>query len=167
MIDLNTQPMAEAEVTLGHKLLLTARLLARWDLAVLAELAATSAMELAAVEDTHGGLIDFEWRFADPLATWTLGHAGEELCGTRLTQLPDQFALATVLFSAYRGVWLGGQPQSIQVTCGDWSGVHDVRRSVIGVSVLVTSPVEVQRHMAAQRHLHAIELPQPDGQLSP
>ena len=57
------------DLTLGHKSLLTATQRARWDAAVLEELAAPCAMELAAVVDALGSLIDFEWRFADPLAT--------------------------------------------------------------------------------------------------
>ena len=136
---------------------LSARQRANWDLAVLTELSAASAMDLTAVHDTDGNLIDFEWRFADPLATLTLGHPGADLCGVRLTQLPEQPALATVLFSTYREVWLSGQAQIVDVKCDNWSGAHLVRRSATGVAVVVTSAVAVDRLMAAQDRLLAME----------
>ena len=182
MIVVNTLSMVEADLTLGHKSLLTATQRARWDVAVLEELAAPCAMELAAIVDALGSLIDFEWHFADSLATLTLGNAGADLSGIRLTQLPDQSLLAALLFSTYASVWQSSQPQSVQVTCGDWSGEHDVCRSATGVSVRVTSSAAVLRHMVAERHLqarhlqashlhashlHTVALQQPDGELSP
>ena len=136
--------------------LLSARRRANWDLAVLTELSAASAMELAAVQDTDGKLIDFEWRFADPLATLTLGHPGADLCGVRLTQLPEQPALATVLFSTYRNVWQCGQAQIVDVKCDNWSGAHLVRRSATGVAVVVTSAVAEDRLTVAQNTLLAM-----------
>lgn len=135
---------------------LSGRQRANWDLAVLTELSAASAMDLTAVHDTDGNLIDFEWRFADPLATLTLGHPGADLCGFRLTQLPEQPALATVLFSTYRSVWQSGQAQIVDVKCDDWSGAHLVRRSATGVSVVVTSVAAVDRFTAAQNRLLAM-----------
>ena len=136
---------------------LSARQRANWDLAVLTEMSAASAMDLAAVHDTDGNLIDFEWHSADPLATLTLGHAGADLCGFRLTQLPEQPALAAVLFATYRDVWQSGQTQIVDVKCDNWSGAHLVRRSATGVAVVVTSAVAVDRLMAAQDRLLAME----------
>ena len=135
---------------------LSGRQRANWDLAVLTELSAASAMDLTAVHDSDGNLIDFEWRFADPLATLTLGHPGADLCGVRLTQLPEQPALATVLFSTYRDVWQSGQAQIVDVKCDNWSGAHLVRRSATGVSVVVTSVAAVDRFTAAQNRLLAM-----------
>ena len=136
---------------------LSARQRANWDLAVLTELSAASAMDLTAVHDTDGNLIDFEWRFAEPLATLTLGHPGADLCGVRLTQLPEQPALAAVLFSTYRNVWQCGQAQIVDVKCDNWSGAHLVRRSAAGVSVVVTSAAAVDRLIAAQNWLLTTE----------
>ena len=145
MIVVTKLPMVGVDLMLGRKLLLTAKQRASWDVAVLEELAAPCAMELAAVVDFQGSLIDFEWCFADPLATLTLGNAGADLSGIRLTQLPDQSLLADSLFSTYASVWQSSQPQIVKVTCGDWSGEHDVCRTATGVFVRVTSSAAVEK----------------------
>ena len=130
---------------------------ARWNLAVLSELAAPCHMELAVVWGPGATMVDFEWRHADPLAGSALGSGGADLAGQRLRScLPDQ-ALTAALFEVYQCAFRTRKAQTTIVRCGDWSTVHRVRPSVAGVSVTITNPSAAERVTEAQRLLLALE----------
>jgi hypothetical protein len=135
---------------------------ARWMLAVLAELAAPSEMELVPVLDPYGRLVDFEWIRADPLAAMTLGCPGQDLIGKGLRDVLLHETLGAWLFDVYRSALHSGQPQMTRVQRGDWCGQHAVRPSAVGVLVVITSASRVEQVIAAQRALRGLE-PQSTG----
>ena len=132
---------------------------AKWNLAVLAELAAPCQMELAPVRDPQGRLVDFQWRSADPLAALTLGLPGTELSGQSLLRLLWRKALGATLFQTYELAVRRDQAQVIRLRVGDWSGMHRVRPTEHGITVVLTSSSAVLKVIAAQRALQALERP--------
>ena len=131
---------------------------ARWQLAVLTELAQPGHMEMSPVRDRSGRVLDFEWRDSDPLAALTFGCAGEEMFGRRLRKSFASTPLVGPLFDMYLRTLLSGRPQFVRILAGEWSAMHHARPSSQGVKVIVTKAAAVARAAAAQRSVRSLEL---------
>lgn len=75
-------PHSEMQVQTFGRITLLQR--AKWDLAVLEELAKPGNMELTPVFDMGGEVIDFMWLKASPTSTLAFGCTGEDLAGRLL-----------------------------------------------------------------------------------
>jgi hypothetical protein len=94
---------------------------ARWNLAVAEELAAPCYMEFVSVRDLKGNVLDFQWRFVDPHATFALGCVGAHLVGQRLLRVLTP-VLGDALFDTYRLAIRRERPQAIRMRVGQWRG---------------------------------------------
>ncbi len=130
---------------------------AQWQLGVLSELAQPGHMELSPVRNRSGRVLDFEWRQSDPVATLTFGCAGEDMFGRRLRESFAGTPLVFPLFATFLRTLLSRRPQFVRVEAGDQSGMHHARPSSQGIKVIVTSMAAVERVIAAQIALRALE----------
>lgn len=132
---------------------------AKWHLGVLEELAQPGQMALAAVWGEGGGgeVIDFTWQAASPTATLALGCAGEDLVGRRLRPVLVACGVDARVFATYRAVLLEQRAQTLGVDGQDGLTVHAVSPLPGGLSVEVTRVAALQRVLAAQEAVRALE----------
>ena len=130
---------------------------ARWDLAVLVELAQPGHMALAPVFDEDGQVIDFVWREASPTSTLALGCAGKDLVGRTLKQVLVECAIDTSLFTRYRAVFLQKRAQVLRVDGEDGVTVHAISPLPDGLTVEVTRIAAMNRVLAAQQTVQGLE----------
>jgi hypothetical protein len=130
---------------------------ARWELSVLAELADPGEMQLSAVFDDAGQVVDFEWRRLSPVVTLALGCAGANLVGHRLLVFFEGSPLGEMLFDTYRLVLHSRTARIARVVSQDGACIHQVSESTLGVRVRVTNTTAVERVISAQHALHALE----------
>lgn len=121
---------------------------ARWNLAVLTELAEPGDMELLPILAEDESVIDFEWSRASPTATWMLGRAGEDLTGRRLRTFFEG-DLGERLFEVYKCAVVSGRSEIAKVEVGDLSVMHRVFSKHDGVSVHMTCLSAMERMAAA------------------
>jgi len=130
---------------------------AKWNLAVLAELAEPGHMALAAVFDNAGQVVDFAWREASPTATLALGCAGEELVGRTLKQVLVECAIDPCVFDSYRTVFLQTRAQVFRVGGKDGDTLHAISPLPPGLTVEVTRVAAIDRVTAAQLAVRGLE----------
>jgi hypothetical protein len=123
---------------------------ARWNLAVLTELAQPGHMTLAPVWDGGGDVIDFTWQQASPTSTLALGCAGENLVGCSLKQVLRRCATDASVFDSYRAVFLQQQAQILRVDGKDGITVHSISPLPTGLTVEVACVAAMDRLLAAQ-----------------
>ncbi len=130
---------------------------ARWNLAVLSELAEPGRMALVPVVGREGRVSDFMWRYASPTVTLTLGCAGEDLSGLTLTQVLGASALRDALFEICHRTILSRSSLTAAVKVGDWRGRFVAHPSSAGLTGVLTSSSAIRRVIAAQRILRELE----------
>jgi hypothetical protein len=130
---------------------------ARWNLAVLSELAEPGHMALAPVFDGGCEVVDFTWQKASPTATLALGCAGEDLVGRALKQVLRKCAMDASVFDSYRAVFLQQQAQVLRVDGPDGVTVHSISALPTGLIVDVTRVAAMDRALAAQRAVGELE----------
>jgi hypothetical protein len=124
---------------------------AKWNLAVLGELAQPGHMALAAVFDDAGQVIDFTWQEASPTATLALGCAGEDLVGRALKQVLVECAIDASVFDSYRTVFLQQRAETLRVDGPDGVTLHAISPLPDGLTVEVTCIAAMDRVLAAQQ----------------
>lgn len=136
---------------------------AKWNVAVLSELAEPGRMVLIPVVGREGRVGDFMWRRASPTVTLMLGCAGEDLSERTLTQVLGAGALRDALFETCHRAFLNRSPQTAAVTCGDWRGRLVAHPSSAGVTAVLTCALAIERVIAAQRVLRELQGRQRSG----
>ena len=79
---------------------------AKWQLAVLGELAQPGFMHLAPVLDERRDVLDFTWSEASPTSTRALGCAGKDLVGRSLKQVLAECGIRLSIMAACRSAFL-------------------------------------------------------------
>lgn len=130
---------------------------ARWDLAVLTELAEPGHMALAPVFGGGGEVVNFTWQKASPTSALALGCAGEDLVGRLLKQVLDKCAMDASVFDSYRAVFLQQRAQVVRVDGPDGVTVHSISALPTGLIVDVTRVAAMDRALAAQRAVGELE----------
>jgi hypothetical protein len=130
---------------------------AKWELAVLDELAQPGHMALAAVFDGTGQVVDFTWQEASPTATRALGCAGEDLVGRALKQVLVACAMDASVFDSYRTVFLQQRAETLRVDGQDGVALHAISPLPNGLSVEVTCIAAMDRVLAAQQAVREAE----------
>lgn len=151
------RPSPQPDMTTVHSERTTRLGRAKWDLAVLVELAQPGHMALAPVFDEDGQVIDFIWRAASPTSTLALGCAGEDLVGRTLKQVLAECAIDGSLFARYRVVFLQGQAQVLRVAGKDGVTVHTISPLPAGLTVEVTRVAAMNRVLAAQQAVQGLK----------
>ena len=150
---LSPQPRPEAgrsgRMSLLHR--------AKWNVAVLGELATPGHMELAPIFDGEGKLIDFIWREASPTSTLAFGCAGQDLVGRTLKQVLAECPMDASVFASYRAVFLQKQPRVLRVGAKDGVTMHCIAPLPSGLTVEVTCVSAMDRVLSAQRALRMLE----------
>lgn len=147
------QPHSSAEHSEG----LTRLQRARWELAVLEELAKPGQMALAPVFDDAGQVIDFTWQEASPTATRALGCVGEDLVGRRLRQVLVEYAMDDSVFVSYQTAFLQQQTHLLHVANKDGATVHSISPLPASLTVGVTCTTALDRVAAAQQAVQVLE----------
>lgn len=133
---------------------------ARWQLAVLAELAEPGEMQLSAVFNAAGQIVDFEWRRLSPAVTRAVGCPGANLVGQSMLQYFDESHPAYELLDIYRAAWKSGASRVARIILDDCVYLHQAARSMLGVAVRVTNITAFERVIAAQHMLRVLEMAQ-------
>lgn len=142
-------PQPELTAALAERLTLLQR--ARWNLAVLVELAQPGHMALAPVFDDGGEVIDFAWQEASPTATLALGCAGEDLVGHKLKQVLVACAMDVSVFATYRTVFLQQRAETLRIDGQDGITEHAISPLPGSLTVEVTRVAAMDRARAAQQ----------------
>lgn len=121
------------------------------------ELAQPGHMALAPLLDRGGEVIDFTWQEASPTATLALGCAGEDLVGRTLQQVLGKCATGASVFDSYRAAFLQQQAQTLRVDGKDGFTVHCISPLPAGLAVEVTRVAAMDRMLAAQLAMRALE----------
>jgi hypothetical protein len=150
-----SSPQPDPAAAHSERLVLLHR--ARWNLAVLEELAKPGHMALAPVFDDAGQVIDFTWREASPTATLALGCAGEDLVGRRLKQVLVECAIDASVFVNYQTVFLQQQTLVLEVESKNGATFHNISPHPARLTVEITCAAATDRAAAAQREARALE----------
>jgi len=151
------QPSPHPSLAAAHAKRATRLGRARWDLAVLVELAEPGHMALTPVLDDGGQVVDFTWQKASPTSTLALGCAGEDLVGHTLKQVLAECAMDASVFDSYRAVFLQQQARVVRVDGPDGVTVHSISALPTGLIVEVTRVAVMDRALAAQRAVGELE----------
>ena len=123
---------------------------ARWQLAVLVELAEPGHMHLRPVLDDCRDVLDFTWLEASPTSTRAFGCAGEDLVGRSLRQVLADCEMDPSVVVAYRLAFLEQRSRVAHIDGKDGMVLHQISSSRWGVTVKVTSQTAVERVLSAE-----------------
>ena len=130
---------------------------ARWQLAVLSELAQPGFMHLAPVLDERRDVLDFRWLEASPTSTRALGCVGRDLVGRSLKQVLAGCGVCPSIMVACRSAILGQCSRVEHVEGKDGMALHQISPSRWELSINITSQAAVERVLSAQRVLSQLE----------
>jgi hypothetical protein len=130
---------------------------ARWQLAVLGELAKPGFMHLAPVLDESGDVLDFRWLEASPTSTRALGCTGEDLVGRSLKQVLAECGIRLSLMDACRSAFLEQCSRVVHVEGNDGMALHQTSPSRWELTIKVTNQAAVERVLSAQNALSQLE----------
>lgn len=130
---------------------------AKWQLAVLAELAQPGFMHLAPVLDESRDVRDFTWLEASPTLTRALGCAGEDLAGRMLKQVLVECGIHLSMVAACRSAFIDQCSRVELVEGKDGMMVCQISPSRREVTIKVTSRAAVERVLSAQQVLSQLE----------
>ena len=142
---------------------------ARWQLAVLSELARPGFMHLAPVLDESRDVLDFRWLEASPTSTQALGCSAKDLVGRSLKQVLAECGIRLSLMAACRSAFLEQCSRVEHVEGKDGMALHQISPSRWELTIKVTNQAAVERVLSAQRVLSQFEsrdrYPLPGGSL--
>ncbi len=152
--DRSTVPAANppGEPACGSRTALGPLRRARWNVAVLTELAEPGFMELLPILAEDDSVIDFECKRASPTAALMLGRAGEDLTGRSLRNFVEG-SLGERLFEACKSAFVSGRSEVAKVQVGELSVLHRVHATHDGVSIHMTCLSAMERMAVAQQVL--------------
>ncbi len=130
---------------------------ARWQFAVLSELAQTGFLHLVPVLDESKDVLDFRLLEASPISTRALGCAGKDLVGLSLKRVLAECGIRLSVLGACRSAFLEQCSRVEHVEGKDEMALHHIQPSRLELTVKVTSQTAVERVMAAQRVLSQLE----------
>ena len=130
---------------------------AKWQLAVLSELAQPGFMHLAPVLDERRDVLDFRWLEASPTSTRALGCVGRDLVGRSLKQVLAECGVRPSIMAACRSAFLGQCSRVEHVEGKDGMALHQISPSRWELSIKVTNQAAVERVLSAQRVLSQLE----------
>ena len=130
---------------------------AKWQLAVLSELAKVGSMRLAPVLDESRDVLDFRWLAASPTSTQALGCAGEDLVGRSLKLVLVECGIRPSLMVACRSAFLQQCSRVEHVEGKDGMALHHISPSPWELTIKVTNQAAVERVLSAQRVLSQLE----------
>jgi len=130
---------------------------ARWQLAVLSELAQPGFMHLAPVLDESRDVLDFRWLEASPTSTRALGCEGKDLVGRSLKQVLAECGIRLSMMAACRSAFLEQCSRVEHVEGKDGMALHQISPSPRELTVKVINQAAVERVLAAQRVLSLLE----------
>ena len=130
---------------------------AKWQLAVLSELAQPVFMLLAPVRDERRDVLDFRWLEAMPTSTLALGCAGRDLVGRSLKQVLAECVVRPSMMSTCRSAFLAQCSRVEYVEGKDGMALHQISPSRWELSIKVTNQAAVERVLSAQRVLSQLE----------
>ena len=130
---------------------------ARWQLAVLSELAQPGFMRLAPVLEEGTDVLDFRWLEASPTSTRALECPGKDLVGRSLKQVLAECGMRLSIMAAYRSAFLEQCSRVERVEGKDGMALHQISPSPWGLTVNVTNQAAVERVLAAQRVVSLLE----------
>jgi len=142
---------------------------ARWQLAVLSELAQAGFMRLSPVLDGSRDVVDFRWLEASPTSTQAIGCAGKDLVGRSLKQVLAESGIRLSMMAACRSAFLEQCSRVELVEGKDGMALHQISPSLWELTIKVTNQAAVERVLSAQRLLSQLEsrdrYPLPGGSL--
>ena len=130
---------------------------AKWQLAVLAELAQPGFMHLAPVLDESKDVLDFTCLKASPTSTRVLGFAGEDLVGRMLKQVLVECGIHLSMVAACRSAFIDQCSRVEHVEGKDGMMVCQISPSRREMTIKVTSRAAVERVLSAQQVLSQLE----------
>ena len=130
---------------------------ARWQLAVLSELAQPGVMHLAPVLNESRDVVDFRWLEASPTSTRALGCAGKDLVGRSLKQVLAECGVHLSIMAACRSAFLEQRSRVEHVDGRDGIALHQISPSRWELTIKVTTQAAVERVLSAQRVLSQLE----------
>ena len=130
---------------------------ARWQLAVLSELAQPGVMHLAPVLNESRDVVDFRWLEASPTSTRALGCAGKDLVGRSLKQVLAECGVHLSIMAACRSAFLEQRSRVEHVDGRDGIALHQISPSRWELTIKVTNQAAVERVLSAQRVLSQLE----------
>ena len=130
---------------------------AKWQLAVLGELAQPGFMRLAPVLGGSKDVLDFRWLEASPTSTRALGCEGKDLAGRSLKQVLAECGICLSIMAACRSAFLGQCSRVEHVEGEDGMALHQISPSRWELSIRVTNQAAVERVLSAQRVLSQLE----------
>lgn len=130
---------------------------AKWQLAVLGELAQPGFMRLAPVLDGSRDVLDFTWLEASPTSTRALGCGGKDLVGRSLKQVLAECGICLSLMAACRSAFLEQCSRVEYVEGKDGMALHQISPSRWELTIKVINQAAVERVLSAQRVLSQLE----------
>lgn len=162
---------ADCHIATGKRLIASMKPLqsARWQLAVLSELAKAGFMRLTPVLDVSRDVLDFTWLEASPTSTRALGCTGKDLVGLSFKQVLAECGIRLSIMAAYRSAFLEQRSRVEHVEGKDGMALHQISPSRWELTVKVTNQAAVERMLSAQRAVSQLEsrdrYPFPGGSL--
>ena len=130
---------------------------AKWQLAVLGELAQPGFMRLAPALDGSRDVLDFRWLEASPTSTRALGCAGKDLVGRSLKQVLAECGICLSIMAACRSAFLEQCSRVEHVEGKDGMALHQISPSRWELTIKVINQAAVERVLSAQRVLIQLE----------
>ena len=130
---------------------------AKWQLAVLSELAQPGFMHLAPVLDESRDVLDFRWLEASPTLTRALRCAGRDLVGRSLKQVLAEYGVRPSMMVACLSAFLGQCSRGEHVEGKNGMALHQISPSSWELSIKVTNQAAVERVLSAQRVVSQLE----------
>jgi len=130
---------------------------AKWQLAVLSELAQPGFMRLAPVLDESRDVLDFRWLEASPTSTQAFGCAGIDLLGRSLKQVLAECRIRLSILAACRSAFLEQCSRVEHVEGKHGMALHQISPSRWELTIKVTNQGAVERVLSAQRGLSQLE----------
>ncbi len=130
---------------------------ARWQLAILSELAQPGFMQLAPVLEEGRDVRDFRWFEASPTSTRAPECAGKDLVGRSLKQVLAECGIRPWIMAVYRSAFLERCSRVERVEVKDGMALHQISPSPWGLTVKVTNQAAAERVLEAQRVVSLLE----------
>ena len=130
---------------------------ARWQLAVLGELAHPAFMRLAPVLDESREVQDFVWSDASPTSMQAFGCAGEDLVGRSLMEVLTECGIDLLILAACQSAFREQCSRVEHVKGKDGLALHQISPSPWEVTIKITSQAAVERVLSAERLIRQLE----------